>query len=115
MNHNFKGRDFINLHDMNPDEWRYLLDLAATLKAEKKAGVDQGAVAFVTTVIKIFLYLVIILMILNGLGVRTSSLLTLLGSIGLAIVLGLKDNLSNVASGIIIMVLKPFNVGDHII
>lgn len=41
MNHNFKGRDFINLHDMNPDEWRYLLDLAATLKAEKKAGVDQ--------------------------------------------------------------------------
>lgn len=84
-------------------------------KMNRKAGVDQGAVSFVTTVIKIFLYLVIILMILNGLGVKTSSLLTLLGSIGLAIVLGLKDNLSNVASGIIIMVLKPFSVGDHII
>ncbi len=41
MNHNFKGRDFLCLRDMNPQEWRYLLDLAATLKAEKKAGVDQ--------------------------------------------------------------------------
>ena len=81
----------------------------------KKTDVDQGAVVFVTSAIKVLLYLAVILMILNGLGVKTSSLLTLLGSIGLAIVLGLKDNLSNVASGIIIMVLKPFNVGDHII
>ena len=79
-----------------------------------KTEVDPGAVQFITTIVKIILYLIIILMILNGFGVKTSSLLTLLGSIGLAVVLGLKDNLSNVASGILIMVLKPFKVGDHI-
>lgn len=79
-----------------------------------KPDIDQGAVKFLNTVMKIVLYLVVILLILNGFGVKTSSLLTLLGSIGLAIVLGLKDSLSNVASGIMILTLKPFKVGDHI-
>ncbi len=84
-------------------------------RLRKKEDVDKGAVLFLGTIIKIILYLVLILFLLNSLGFKTSSLLTLLGSIGLAIVLGLKDNLSNVASGIIIMLLKPFKVGDHII
>ena len=85
-----------------------------TKKICAKTDVDPGAVSFIATIIRIVLYMIAILMILNGFGVRTSSLLTLLGSIGLAVVLGLKDNLSNVASGIIIMILKPFKVGDHI-
>ena len=83
-------------------------------RLSQKEGIDEGAVQFLNTVMKIVLYLVVILLILNGFGFKTSSLLTLLGSIGLAIVLGLKDSLSNVASGIIILLLKPFKVGDHI-
>lgn len=41
MNNNFRGKDFINLRDLNPGDFRYLLDLAHFLKAEKRAGVDQ--------------------------------------------------------------------------
>ncbi|MEG0505507.1 MAG: ornithine carbamoyltransferase [Raoultibacter sp.] len=41
MNSNFRGKDIINLRDMTPEEFRYLLDLAHFLKAEKRAGVDQ--------------------------------------------------------------------------
>lgn len=41
MNHNFRGKDFINLRDITPEQFRFLLDLAHTLKAEKRAGVDQ--------------------------------------------------------------------------
>ena len=83
-------------------------------RLRSREDIDQGAVQFLNTILKIVLYLVVILLILNGFGVKTSSLLTLLGSIGLAVVLGLKDNLSNVASGIIIMILRPFKLGDHI-
>ena len=41
MNNNFRGKDFINLRDFSPEEFRYLLDLAGSLKAEKRSGVDQ--------------------------------------------------------------------------
>lgn len=41
MLNNFKGKDFINLRDVTPDQFRYLIDLSAQLKAEKMAGEDQ--------------------------------------------------------------------------
>lgn len=41
MNNNLKGKDLINLRDLTVDEFRYLINLSATLKAQKKAGVDQ--------------------------------------------------------------------------
>ncbi len=41
MRNTLRGQDFINLRDLTPDQFRYLLDLAHTLKAEKRAGVDQ--------------------------------------------------------------------------
>ncbi len=84
-------------------------------RLSEKAEVDTGNVLFLKSVVKVILYLVVILLILNGFGYKTSSLLTILGSLGLAIVLGLKDSLSNVASGLIIMLFKPFKVGDHIV
>lgn len=41
MNHNLLGRDILNLRDLTKEEFRYLIDLSATLKAQKQAGVDQ--------------------------------------------------------------------------
>ncbi len=41
MNNNLKGKDYINLRDLTPEQFRYLIDLARELKAQKKAGVDQ--------------------------------------------------------------------------
>ena len=41
MNHNLLGRNILNLRDLTKEEFRYLIDLSATLKAQKQAGVDQ--------------------------------------------------------------------------
>lgn len=82
---------------------------------QKNENTDKGVVSFLNSVLKVVLYLILVLLILNGFGYNTASLLTLLGSFGLAVVLGLKDSLSNVASGIMIMLLKPFAVDDYII
>ncbi|MEG2934541.1 MAG: hypothetical protein RR842_13280 [Gordonibacter sp.] len=41
MNHNLLGRNILNLRDLTKDEFRYLIDLSATLKAQKQSGVDQ--------------------------------------------------------------------------
>ena len=82
---------------------------------QKNENTDKGVVSFLNSVLKVVLYLILVLLILNGFGYNTASLLTLLGSFGLAVVLGLKDSLSNVASGIMIMLLKPFAVYDYII
>ncbi len=53
-----------------------------------------------------------LLAVLNRFGIETASIIALLGTIGLAIGLALQGSLSNVASGIMILILRPFNVGD---
>lgn len=52
---------------------------------------------------------------LTSLGVNPTSMLAVLGAAGLAIGLALKDSLSNIASGVMLVVLRPFRVGDHVI
>ncbi len=52
--------------------------------------------------------------VLGQLGVQTASLLAVLGAAGLAIGLALQGTLSNVASGVMMLILRPFNVGDYI-
>lgn len=61
---------------------------------------------------KILIIAVTILAVLNQFGVETASLIAVLGTIGLAIGLALQGTLSNIASGIMLLVLRPFNVGD---
>jgi small-conductance mechanosensitive channel len=57
---------------------------------------------------------VVLIVALDFAGVPTSSLLALLGAAGLAIGLGLKDSLSNIASGVVLIMLRPFHVGDRV-
>ncbi len=52
--------------------------------------------------------------VLGQLGIQTASLLAVLGAAGLAIGLALQGTLSNVASGVMMLILRPFNVGDYI-
>jgi len=54
------------------------------------------------------------LAVLNQFGVETASLIALLGTIGLAIGLALQGTLSNIASGVMLLLLRPFNVGDTV-
>ena len=41
MNNSLRGRDYLNIHDLSSEDFRYLIDLAWNLKAQKKSGVDQ--------------------------------------------------------------------------
>lgn len=83
--------------------------------AMERADAEQGVVTFVSSVCKYALYFVLILMILSHFGVTASSVIAVLGSAGLTLGLALQGSLSNFAGGVLILLLKPFVVGDYII
>lgn len=83
-------------------------------KALDRSGVDKGVIQFLDAFVKISAYAVLILALLARFGIQTTSFITLLGSAGVAIGLSLQGSLSNFAGGILILVLKPFVVGDYI-
>src|SRR5205085_3779431 len=59
--------------------------------------------------------IVILIAALDFIGVPTTSLLAVVGAAGLGIGLALKDSLSNIASGVMLIVLRPFHSGDHVL
>ena len=79
-----------------------------------KAYVDLTLVEFLENVIYFALLIVIILASLNALGINTTSFLAVFGAASLAIGLALKDSLSNIGAAVLIIIFKPFKVGDFI-
>ena len=79
-----------------------------------KGRIEPGAAGFIASVLKIALYAVLIYTVAALVGIPTASIVALIGSAGLAIGLALQGSLSNFAGGILIMVNKPFKVGDYI-
>lgn len=84
-------------------------------KSMKKANADVGAVQFVDSFIKAGLYVVLVFMIATSFGLDAASVVALLGSAGVAIGLAVQGSLSNLAGGVLILLLKPFKVGDYIV
>lgn len=84
-------------------------------RSMEKANAEAGVVTFVSSVCKYALYFLLILMILSHFGVTASSVIAVLGSAGLTLGLALQGSLSNFAGGVLILLLKPFVVGDYII
>lgn len=84
-------------------------------KSLNKANADVGVTQFIDSFIKIGLYLVLIMLIATGFGVNVTSVIAVLGSAGVAVGLALQGSLSNLAGGVLILILKPFKVGDYII
>lgn len=83
-------------------------------RSMERANAEQGVVTFVCSVCKYALYFVLLLMILSHFGVTASSVIAVLGSAGLTLGLALQGSLSNFAGGVLILLLKPFVVGDYI-
>jgi len=81
----------------------------------KRHTVETGVCQFLDQLIKIIGYIVIIILILGLFGVSTSSVAAAVASAGLTAGLALQGSLSNFAGGVLILVLKPFTVGDYII
>jgi len=81
-------------------------------RALERARVEKTAARFLRRIAHALLLVIILLTVLNILGVPMTSALALLGAAGLAIGLALKDSLSNIASGVMLVTLRPFKEGD---
>ena len=78
-------------------------------------GIDLTLVKFLENITYYALITVVIIAALNKLGIATTSFLAILGAAGLAIGLALKDSLGNFASGVMIVLFKPFKAGDSVV
>lgn len=84
-------------------------------RSMERAGADVGVIQFVDSLLKAFLYFMLVMLIASGFGVDTTSVVALVGSAGLAAGLALQGSLANFAGGVLILLVKPFKVGDYII
>lgn len=84
-------------------------------KSLARSSADKGVEQFIDSLLKFSLYFLLIFMIAAKLGVDTSAVAALVASGGVAIGLALQGSLSNFAGGVLILLLKPFEVGDYII
>lgn len=84
-------------------------------KSMERANAEVGAVQFVDSFVKSALYVLLVLLLASSMGVDAASIVALLGSAGVAIGLAVQGSLSNLAGGVLILMLKPFKVGDYII
>lgn len=84
-------------------------------KGKAYQKLDINAQEFIGNVSSAVLKVLVIIVVVQIMGVPSATIITVLGSCGLAIGLALQGGLSNIASGVVIMVCKPFHVGDFII
>ena len=75
---------------------------------------DKGVVRFLYSFVNLGLKAIVVFSAVTKLGVASSSIIALLGSAGVAVGLALQGSLSNIAGGVLILILKPFQIGDYI-
>ena len=83
-------------------------------RAARSPVIDATLAIVLGKIARILILIVTVISVLNQFGVQTASLVALLGTAGLAIGLALQGALSNVAAGILLLVLRPFRVGDFV-
>ena len=83
-------------------------------KLLEKNKVDVTLVNFLESIIYYTLLVVVMIAVAGQLGINTTSFLTIVGAAGLAIALALKDSLANFASGVMLIMFRPFRVGDFV-
>jgi small conductance mechanosensitive channel len=77
-------------------------------------GVDETLARFFTNVLRYALLILVFITVLGQFGVQTASIIAALGAAGLAVGLALQGTLQNIAAGIMLLVLRPFRVGEYI-
>ena len=86
----------------------------AIVKMMERKGVDSTLIAFTTSLLSVALKIFVIVAALEKLDIRTTSFIAILGAAGLAIGLALQGSLANFAAGVLMIIFKPFKVGDFI-
>ncbi len=84
------------------------------VRALTKANVDDTLVRFLRNIAYTLLLVAVVIAAVDPLGVKTTSFLAILGAAGLAIGLALKDSLSNFSAGVMLVMFRPFKIGDSI-
>lgn len=92
-------------------KWLVNKVLAAFLE---KTSLEKDVYHFILSLARIVLYILLILEILTVVGIETTSMLTMLGTAVLAVGMSLQGSLSNFAGGLILLIFKPFRVGDYV-
>lgn len=85
-----------------------------TAKAMEKAKLEEGVQSFLKSALKIVLYVILVFIIVTYFGIATTGLAALFASAGVTVGLALQGSLSNLAGGVLILILKPFKVGEYI-
>ncbi len=91
---------------------KFISNLIGTYSS--KLNIDLTVIKFFRNLINLTLKVILVIVVASMLGVQTASFIAILGSAGLALGLALQGSLSNFASGVLILVLKPYKLGDWI-
>ncbi len=83
-------------------------------KMMQRSKIEPSLTTFLTSIINVVLWLTLIIIVISILGIETSSFIALFASAGMAIGMALSGTLQNFAGGVMIMLFKPFKVGDFI-
>lgn len=96
---------------------KYLVKLLLKIcdKALSKGDFDIGVIKFISSILRMVAYAIILIAILDILGIQTASIIAVFGSAALALSMSLQGSLSNLAGGILIMLFKPFTIGDYVL
>ena len=81
-------------------------------KALIRSGLDQDVVPFLSSMISVLLKVVLVISVAGIIGIETTSFIALIGMAGLAIGMALQGTLGHFASGVMILIFKPYKVGD---
>ena len=76
--------------------------------------IDDTLKPFLSSLVRYFIIIITLVAVLAEFGVQTTSIIAVLGAAGLAIGLALQGTLQNIAAGIMLLLLRPFRVGDYI-
>ncbi len=90
------------------------LVVGAVSKALKRSNMDDILIEFLASILGALLTLVVVIVSLDQLGVDTTSFIALIGAAGLAIGLSLQSSLQNFAAGVMLILFRPFKVGDFV-
>lgn len=84
-------------------------------KMQSISKLDMTAQNYINNIIRAVLYVVLVVAIIGELGVPMASVITVIASAGVAVGMALQGSLSNLAGGIMLLIFRPFNVGDYIL
>ena len=94
--------------------WVIKIIVEAMGKNFEKKQYDPSLTRFLSSLVGVILRVALLISVISMIGVQTTSFIALLGAAGLAVGLALQGSLSNFAGGVLILIIKPFKVGDYI-